>query len=189
MQFFFTITLFFLIMIETLTQLWTLLILGDSCHGRGKMNIQNHVSAFILWRGPLGTAARWRHPACHLCSPALYHRLKQAQCLEWLSQGKMGKIEHFSVSRLQHIFMSALISAREVFLLNELVVIPVRLKLPLTLCYPIRVFQKALTPIITLQGFVHYRPSSEVQGKVFTNCYTLCQLTPQKLIFPHSILW
>lgn len=102
---------------------------------------------------------------------------------------KDGENWAFSVSRLQHIFMSALISAREVFLLNELVVIPVRLKLPLTLCYPIRVFQKALTPIITLQGFVHYRPSSEVQGKVFTNCYTLCQLTPQKLIFPHSILW
>ena len=89
----------------------------------------------------------------------------------------------FFIFRLPHIFMSELISAKEVFLLNKFVVVPVRPKLPLIPYYPGRVFQKALPPIITLQGFVHYRYSSEVQGKIFANYYTLCKLTPKEPIF------
>lgn len=57
-----------------------------------------------------------------------------------------------------------------IFPLNEVVIL-LRLTLSLSPWYPDGVFQKGLTANITLQGFVHYRSSSEVQGKVFANYY------------------
>lgn len=72
----------------------------------------------------------------------------------------------FFIFRLQHIFMSELVSAREVFLLNKLVAIPVRLKLPLIPYYPGRVFQKAL-PLLLCRGLFITDPVLRFKARYF----------------------
>lgn len=67
-----------------------------------------------------------------------------------------------------------------------MVVILIRLKLFLPPWYPDRVWEEGLIPITTLQGAVHYGSSSEVQGKVFANCYPQCTTNPQEVNFFQS---
>lgn len=133
-----------------------------------------------------GTGHSWPpapQPVCHLGCPTLHRRWKQRHVLEMTAPSQDGQNSTFFTLRFQHIFMSELISAREVFLLNEVVVVPVRFKRSPTPYYPGGMFQKTLTRIIILQGFVHCRSHSEVQGRYLQIATHNALLTPRKLIF------
>lgn len=146
------------------------------------MNIQNHLTAFPV------RAGHWAQLATRAPRPVILAVLlfivdrNEDMRLKVTKPSQDGQNWTFFILRFQHIFMSELISAREVFLLNEVVVVPVRFKLSFTPYYPGGMFQKTLTPIIILQGFVHCR-SYEVQGRYLQIATHNALLTPRKLIF------